>query len=132
MRGVRLQLVTLLAVLAMLVSGGATAGAQYLCHMSGRVVATCCCGTVGPPALRSVQQARPVDCCERIVTPARAALIEAQDLASHVPGPTLVAVLSPADYAPLAAQIARTSVRSARAPPRPGSPLFVMHCALLI
>lgn len=133
MRAAALHLITLLALLAVLVSGGAAAGTQYLCHMTGRVVATCCCATEGPPrAARASQQARPADCCERIAATASASAAGTHDVSSSLPGAPLLAILPPYGYAPLAAQIVGVGARSARAPPAAGLPLFVAHCALLI
>ena len=133
MRRVALHLITLLALLAILVSGGAAAGTQYLCHMTGRVVATCCCASEGPPhAARAAQQVRAADCCERIAAAAPASASDSHDVSSSLPGAPLAAILPPYGYAPLAAQITGVGARSARAPPAAGPPLFVVHCALLI
>jgi hypothetical protein len=133
MRRLRLQIIALLAVVAVLVSGGAAASTHYLCHMTGRVVASCCCATESPSrATRAPQQARPADCCEKIVTAARSGATGMRALFDGISGPSWVATLPPDVYAPLAAQIADVAVRSARAPPAAGPALFIAHCAFLI
>jgi hypothetical protein len=122
-----------LAVVALLVSSGAAASTRYLCRMTGRVVATCCCATEGSSrATRAPQQARPADCCEKIVTAARSGATGIRAQFDGISGPSWVATLPPYAYAPLTAQLVGVPVRSARAPPAAGPPLFIAHCAFLI
>ncbi|HTA89649.1 MAG TPA: hypothetical protein VK745_08745 [Polyangiaceae bacterium] len=133
MRRLRLQILALLAVVAVLVSSGAAASTHYLCRMTGRVVATCCCASEGSSrATHAPQQARPADCCEKIVTAARAGMTSTRAWFDGISGPSLVATLPPYGYAPLNAQIVGMPVRSARAPPAGRPALFIVHCAFLI
>ncbi|HEY4104016.1 MAG TPA: hypothetical protein VGM44_08995 [Polyangiaceae bacterium] len=133
MRGLRLQIIALLAVLAVLVSAGSALGAEYVCHMTGRVVSDCCCATESAsPVAPASQQARPADCCERIPVTARPSAIDTRDLSRVTAGPSLLVVLPRYEYAALSAPLVGAAPRSARAPPIAGPPLFVAHCALLI
>jgi hypothetical protein len=133
MRRFRLQIIALLAVLGVLVSGGSWAGAQYLCHMTGRVVSECCCDAAGPAHRPlSLQQARAANCCERIAHEACRSATSSADVSNAVVGPALVAVLPPFSYTPPAAQLVELTPAWARGPPAAGPPLFLAHCALLI
>jgi hypothetical protein len=133
MRAVHLQLIALLAAVAVLFSSGASARTQYLCRVTGVVLADCCCAVAGPArAAHRVQQARPADCCDRIVTAARSGATGTRDASRSIAGAALAAVLPPHVYAPPTAELIALAVRSTRAPPAVGPPLFVAHCALLI
>ena len=134
MRVVRLQLIALLAAVAVLFSNGLSARTQYLCHVTRALFADRRC-TVEDPAPCSHQepQARSGDCCERVVTAARAGATGTREVSSSSLGAPLLAVL------PLALDLQRdagapitVAARPRRAPLALGPPLFVAHCAFLI
>ena len=133
MRAVRLQLIALLAAVAVLFSSGASARTQYLCRITGLVLADCCCAVDGPvrPS-RHGQQARAADCCERIVTAARSGATGTRDALKTATSAALAADLPRHDYSAPTAELVALAVRSTRAPASVGPPLFVAHCALLI
>ena len=133
MRAVRLQLIALLAAVAVLLSSGVSARTQYLCHMSGLLVADCCCAEVAPShRAHHEQRARAADCCERIVTAARSGATGTRDALKTVAFTALAAALPRPDIPAPTAELVACAARPARARPALGPPLFVAHCAFLI
>jgi hypothetical protein len=133
MRAVRLRLIALLAAVAILISSGASARSEYLCHMTGHVVAACCCaafGSVRPSRAR--QAVQPADCCERLFSGARAGTLGTRDASPSIAGAALVAVLQSYDVTLRAPHSVAVVTASSRAPPALGPPLFVVNCAFLI
>jgi hypothetical protein len=133
MRAVRLRLLALLATAAILLSSGASGHSGYLCHMTGHVVAACCCAvqdSVRPN--RAQPSAEPADCCERLVSGARAGTMGTRAASPSLAGAALVAVLPSYEVALPAAESVAVVTRSSRAPPALGPPLFVVNCAFLI
>ena len=133
MRAVRLQLIALLAAVAVLLSSGVSARTQYLCHMSGLLVGDCCCAEEGPahPTYHE-QRARAADCCERMVTAARSGATGTRDVLKTVAFTALTAVLPRPDIPRPPAELVALAARPARARRALGPPLFVAHCAFLI
>lgn len=130
MRCVFARLLVALAVL-MVLPGSAWGSVHYLCRMSGRVQASCCCAKHEPATPIATAGVSAPDCCERLVpgettkaTSPRAtvASIEPAALAAVVPVPLDVRPAAPSEH--------RTVERS-RGPPGPRRPLFVVHCAYL-
>lgn len=122
-----------LAISIALLALGAPARAQYLCRMMGFVGTSCCC-----PAAAKAREARreasirAPDCCERVAAVAPAPVAAARDSAGSVPAASLAALLPAPVYDVGEAPLALLLPASARAPPREGPPLFIVHCALLI
>ena len=135
MHSLRNPLVTLLAALLVLLPGGASARTQYLCHVMGRVMPSCCCETEQQASDSSPDpQLRSEGCCEFISSPGHAAMPRTCEKATKLPGAAFVAVVpEPLRVTPSAPQSPRaTTVPQTRAPPALGPPLFLAHCALLI
>jgi hypothetical protein len=126
----RVRLLTLLVVASLLVSVSGFARVVYVCRMSGRVGAACCCAAQKhtpskAPALRRA------DCCEA------KAIAGGERLASgtaELPAvaPPALAVVLPALLPPRlpALKVGFPPPRS-RGPPDTGPPLYIKHCTLL-
>jgi hypothetical protein len=131
MRRFRLQLTALFAVLAVLLSGGAAAHAQYRCRMSGRILEACCCAKVAAHAAQSGgTEARPADCCELVVTQARAAATQTFEETRKLPAATITAFPVLLTITPPQTFEDRLVLRD-RAPLAIGPPLFIKNCSLL-
>ena len=132
MRFLRLHLFALIAALAMLLPSGAAAKPHYFCRMMDRVMASDCCAAGAESDVTDHQaQVRAPDCCERLVSPARAGANRAADMPMQLPGAALATILDPYVAPTLAAGTNVTAPPQARAPPALGPPLFIVHCALL-
>jgi hypothetical protein len=135
MRAVRAKLLALLAVLALLLPGGAQARAQYYCQMARQVVASCCCEDDAASGAASSAQApaqyRIADCCRRITSASLAVPSGTLQAVQHVATAPLLYTLPP--DLPVVAPADARSVCSevTQAPLAIGPPLFVEHCALL-
>jgi hypothetical protein len=131
MRSLRAEFLALLAALMLLV-GTAYAGPQYLCRMSGRVLAGCCCASNQE---RQESTCEPTlvagDCCERLAPRDRSQVARGAT-GENVPPAALSAILSEPVYAFPVAVAARAVVEQSRGPPMVGPPIFVAHCAFLI
>ena len=123
------------AVIAlMLLPFVAPARAQYMCRMTGHLLAARCCqaGAAHRDALcAGTAQVSSTECCE-LLSPARLSVAPAvRDTANHVPPAALVgAVTNDLMLTPTARTAHRTWSRR-EAPALLGPPLFIVHCALL-
>jgi len=133
MRSVGFRLLALLAALLVLLPGGAAARTQYLCHATGRVLASCCCKSsarVSPPETRI----RAKGCCDLVSSAERAAMPRSCSEATRLPAPAFLASTAP--FIPVMRDAPSSEDESprprTRAPPALGPPLFLAHCAFLI
>lgn len=120
-------------LLAVLLGSLHPGGVFYRCQFDGEVRAVCCCEQTDNRAPRQVagQQVRG-ECCDLVVRPSatyEASRVDPQPLRVQMP---VVAALP--------AWLPRTPVRTHaaepfglwRGPPRPGGPLFLQICSLLL
>ena len=131
MRHFRLQIIALLAVLAILMSGAAAAQTRYRCLMSGRIFEACCCADAGlPSAAHRPVEVRAQDCCERVISAARPGATATLDVEQVLPAAFDATVPFRMDLLPRPAREPLVIWRD-RAPPGVGPPLFIKHCSLL-
>jgi hypothetical protein len=136
-RVVRGRLAQLLVLLVASVLTSASAGfaqPQYFCRMMERVAETCCCAAsreLESPAHEVRASAR--DCCERIA-PVATSLGNGSLRSDKLVAPALLSLLlDEPTYVFERSFVETVMLRGGRDPPaRPGSPLFITNCALLI
>src|SRR5262245_22375266 len=123
----------LLTVMLLAWPAAAFGGTQMLCHMMGRVAASCCCGHAAHEAkpVSSTPELRSRGCCERIAATDRNAIPGIRDVERRIQAPALTAT------APIPTALPEPSGRTlqarpflARAPP-PATRLFIKNCSLL-
>ncbi|HEY4157710.1 MAG TPA: hypothetical protein VGM29_06415 [Polyangiaceae bacterium] len=131
MRAIRAKLAALVAVLVLVLPGSAWARAHYVCRMTGASMsARCCKSPCADPGSRD-PQVLPLDCCERVAPAARASTLGTRVVASDVAPAALAALVNEPSYLPPRSLAVRVAPAQARAPPPRGSPLYLVHCALL-
>jgi hypothetical protein len=131
MRVLRAEFLALLAAL-LLLAGTALAGPQYLCRMSGRVLAGCCCASNQEHKAPNCEPAVVAgDCCERLA-PRDRSQVTRSATGENVPPAALSVLLPEPVYAFPAAVLASAVVEQSRGPPLIGPPIFVAKCAFLI
>ena len=135
MRSFRTHLLTLLAALLVLLSGGASARTQDFCHVMGRVMPSCCCETDEHVSdSGSEVQIRSEGCCELISSPGHAAMPSTRNEAAKLSAAPFLAIVT--ESAPVTPDVppseCETRSPQTRAPPGIGPPLFLAHCAFLI
>jgi len=122
----------LLAALVVLLPSGAASRAQYLCRMTGRILADASCdsGAKARPTA-AVAELRAENCCQRILSSSKSAALGTREAIQ----PVLLATVLPTLAPPLrgAGPACADSVcsESTQAPLAIGPPLFVVHCAFL-
>ncbi len=128
----RFQMLALLAALALLLAGSALGSPHYLCHMTGRVTADCCCAsTDAVDDAGCIPKAAPGDCCE-LLTPPTGAQANRDASPSDAIQPAALAAILPEPIYVFPGALAPTFVaKRSRGPPLVGPPLFIAHCALL-
>ena len=129
MRIARTWLPLLITALLLALSGSALAAGQYFCHMTGRVVADCCCAPGADPGRE--QTVSPADCCERVRAQPRADIDRTLRAADGVPPAALVATLQEPKYVPPCSRCGKAVIHAGRGPPA-AERLFAVHCAFLI
>lgn len=131
-----LRILAFLAVLLVVLPSVAAPRAQYLCHMSGRLLHSSCCGqgsnevsAHGAPSEAQFSS----NCCERLAPAEYSVSARTPDSVDRLPLPGWMAITweRPA-YGAMLPDIMAVEAPSARAPPALGPPLFIVHCALLI
>ncbi|HEV8548250.1 MAG TPA: hypothetical protein VGQ57_04460 [Polyangiaceae bacterium] len=130
MRRSRARFLIVLAAL-LLLPGSAWARVQYLCHMSGRVQATCCCEAREKALAPSSGPAAKGDCCDRLTPAAGSPATNSRATADSIPSAALAAVVAAPIYFARGAPAPELFVRQSRAPPGATRPLFAVHCAYL-
>ncbi len=129
MRFARTWLPLLLTALLVALSGSASGAPHYFCHMSGRVVADCCCAAGA--ATGCEQRVRAADCCERMGAEPRADVDRTPRTLDGIGPAALAATLNEPLYVRPRSRSVRPPLHAGRGPPATG-PLFVVHCAFLI
>jgi hypothetical protein len=130
----RSALVRFLVVLAALLvlPGSAWGRDHYLCHMTGRVLSTCCCATEDASEDRSGEPSvRSADCCEKLRSGDGAKAINKQASVQKIEPAALTGVVPEPLYLAPHAPVRQSVVRQGRGPPTPKRPLFAVHCAYL-
>jgi hypothetical protein len=129
MRLARTWLPLLLTALLTALSGAALSAPHFLCHMTGRVVADCCCtADAAPPCEPSVSAA---DCCERLNARPRADVDRTLCAADGIAPAALAATLEEPPYVGPRSRRENAVIHAGRGPPA-SQRLFVVHCAFLI
>lgn len=129
----RSALIRLLAVFAALLvlSGGAWARELYVCHMSGRVLSTCCCAGENRSSKSDEPGVRPADCCERLRAGQASKATNTNASAQRIQPAALTAILAQPAYLAPQPPVREFAVRQGRGPPPLRRPLFAVHCAYL-
>jgi hypothetical protein len=131
MRHFRLQIIALFAVLSILLSGAAAASVRYRCSMSGRLLDACCCAKAGAArATNRPVEVRAPDCCEKVVSAARAGATATFEVDSSLPAAVATAFVFRLDLLPRPSVETHVIWRD-RAPPAIGPPLFLKNCSFL-
>src|SRR5689334_25429936 len=129
MHAVRRRALAVLALLLVALTLGATGGSQYFCRPMGRVMDHCCCraAKVAEAAAARVGGAeiRAKDCCDRVDRAAGDAVPAVREAVPSLDSPVV------ATLGPVLGVVAEPAIRmlgakpvGARAPPRPGGPIF--------
>jgi hypothetical protein len=132
MRSCLRRLLVIPAIALTLLPFVASAHAQYVCRMTGRVIERRCCPT------EAVDRDAPCttrisadECCERL-SPARFPAAPATRDAGHqIASAALLAFVSADSLFAPAASLAHRTRPASQAPRVLGPPLFIVHCALL-
>jgi hypothetical protein len=132
MRAVRARLFALLAALVMLLPSGASARTQFYCRMMGHIVATSSCDnrSASEPASRA-QEFQLADCCQRLSSSSRNAVLGTLDAVHHVAPAALVATVPQFFAAGPLSDSGSGRVEPTHSPLAIGPPLFIANCALL-
>jgi len=129
MRLARTWLPLFLTALFMALSGSALGAPHYFCHMTGRVVAECCCTADADAGCE--QRVNAADCCERMGAQASADVDRTLRGADGIGPAALAARLNEPPYVPACSRRDKPVIHAGRGPPGTAR-LFAVHCAFLI
>ena len=136
MHAVLSRALVLLALLLVALPLGATGGSQYFCRTMGRLMDDCCCraARVAQSALSPEcgTEIRSKDCCDRLDRAVDDAVAAVREGVPRIDSPAVATLgSSVAVVAEPAIRMLGAEPVKARAPPRPGAPIFLKNCSLL-